>query len=72
MKVQFEPIDSLESGDLVQLKSGGPMMTILEKTKDGVHCIWFNQAQGSFRQEVGVFPSSALKTELISNVVFRD
>ena len=37
-------------------------MTILEKTEDGVHCIWFNNnTHGGFQQEVGVFLPSALK-----------
>lgn len=29
-------------GDVVQLKSGGPEMTIDGISEDTVHCVWFN------------------------------
>ena len=31
----------MKIGDVVQLRSGGPKMTILEKDKDIVKCGWF-------------------------------
>jgi uncharacterized protein YodC (DUF2158 family) len=33
--------DAFQPGDLVQLKSGGPIMTVDETVADGVWAIWF-------------------------------
>lgn len=34
---------SFQAGDVVQLKSGGPLMTVVETNDPGmVSCIWFN------------------------------
>ena len=37
-------------GDTVQLKSGGPIMTITSITADGVVCIWFDDNDKSQRE----------------------
>ena len=48
--------ENIEKGDVVQLKSGGPKMTVTE-TKDrygNVACVWFDgtkQVYGSFPME---------------------
>ena len=34
---------ALQAGDVVALKSGGPLMTIQEMHEDGAHCVWFEQ-----------------------------
>lgn len=45
-------MEQLKKGDVVQLKSGGPMMTVIEIDDAGrLYCQWFNsrgkvQAQG--------------------------
>jgi uncharacterized protein YodC (DUF2158 family) len=51
--------DMFEVGDLVKLKSGGPVMTISEIVhginKDGYNCKWFKGAskeQAFFEEEV--------------------
>ena len=40
-------------GDTVQLKSGGPLMTVI-KVDDAKHvtCMWYAQNQGEFRTHV--------------------
>jgi len=47
-----------ESGDIVQLKSGGPKMTVTRCGKDGeVYCTWF----GGSKKESAAFPPQTLK-----------
>ncbi|MGC1361085.1 MAG: DUF2158 domain-containing protein [Silvibacterium sp.] len=46
----------LKVGDVVQLKSGGPKMTVNELTPAQAHCVWF---VGGAR-EGGVFHPSSL------------
>lgn len=33
---------NLNTGDIVQLKSGSPKMTVSHKLNDDVYCIWFD------------------------------
>ena len=44
--VTFEP------GDVVELKSGGPAMTVIEVKEDGVHCMWYGEAADELRTEI--------------------
>lgn len=45
-------------GDVVQLKSGGPKMTVSESYNDGtLGCVWFLGSD----QKAGTFPSDALE-----------
>jgi uncharacterized protein YodC (DUF2158 family) len=37
--------DSFKVGDVVQLKSGGPMMTVEEVEERTVFCIWFDKTE---------------------------
>ena len=56
---------SFNIGDIVQLKSGGPNMTIQTLEKSGEHtgdflCVWFNK---HYAQELSAhFPECVLKT----------
>lgn len=50
----------MQAGDVVQLKSGGPQMTISHKAAGGASgwvCIWFDGA----KKEQAIFPENALK-----------
>lgn len=43
--------DSFNVGDVVQLKSGGPLMTVTEVEDTTVWCVWFDKTEqkgGSF------------------------
>lgn len=44
-------------GDVVQLISGGPKMTITEKVLEGFRCAWFAGA----KHESAYFPAKTLK-----------
>jgi uncharacterized protein YodC (DUF2158 family) len=39
-------------GELVQLKSGGPLMTIVKVEDRRITCMWYAQEQGEFRTQV--------------------
>jgi uncharacterized protein YodC (DUF2158 family) len=38
----MEVMDMFQAGDVVQLKSGGPSMTIEREEEGGYHCKWFD------------------------------
>lgn len=44
-------------GDVVQLKSGGPLMTVFEIDGSSVHCRWFD----GHDEKASSFPSEMLK-----------
>ena len=39
-------------GELVQLKSGGPLMTVVKVEDKRITCMWYAQEQGEFRTQV--------------------
>lgn len=53
---------AFQVGDVVQLNSGGPFMTVtvVEDTSKGskLHCVWFHDN----RQDSGVYPEAAVKS----------
>jgi uncharacterized protein YodC (DUF2158 family) len=50
--------DTMNPGDVVQLKSGGPLMTVESVDQSGVICVWFD-AKHNRKQER--FPEATLK-----------
>lgn len=36
-------------GDVVELKSGGPLLTVVSASAEKVSCIWFEETHGEFR-----------------------
>jgi uncharacterized protein YodC (DUF2158 family) len=49
---------ALEPGDVVQLKSGGPLMTVVAVEKSDVRCIWHSQSAEDIRS--ALIPAAAL------------
>jgi uncharacterized protein YodC (DUF2158 family) len=39
-------------GDVVELKSGGPALTVLGQIGDRVHCVFFSDEIGEFREAI--------------------
>jgi uncharacterized protein YodC (DUF2158 family) len=51
------PAIEWKKGDLVQLKSGGPVMTVQEAlSRDSYRCQWF----AGKKLETGIFPTESL------------
>ncbi|WP_267890152.1 YodC family protein [Allorhizobium taibaishanense] len=49
-------------GDVVQLKSGGPLMTIASQESGGAwNCVWFNEKDGAHEPKIYIFKSQVLK-----------
>jgi uncharacterized protein YodC (DUF2158 family) len=42
--------DAFQIGATVQLKSGGPALTVLGQAGDRVHCVFFSDEIGEFRE----------------------
>jgi uncharacterized protein YodC (DUF2158 family) len=58
MQNQAAPV--LRSGNLVRLRSGGPLMTVVRIEGDQANCVW-SDWDGQF--ESGSFPIDVLQTE---------
>jgi uncharacterized protein YodC (DUF2158 family) len=54
--------DNFKAGDIVQLKSGGPKMTVTQAGEDstGALTVWCSWFEGKM-QKGGTFPPEALK-----------
>ncbi|MBM4042792.1 MAG: DUF2158 domain-containing protein [Planctomycetes bacterium] len=51
--------EELRPGDVVQLRSGGPLMTVASIDEHGVTCMWFDRN----KREGAIFPPEALQKE---------
>ncbi len=47
------------AGEVVQLKSGGPAMTVVGADDKGVHCVWYGETNDEIR--AGVIAAVALE-----------
>lgn len=57
---------SFEVGSLVELNSGGPVMTVQSQTKDGsYYCQWF----AGRKLDQGKFPAESLKVAVLKPAV---
>ena len=50
----------MQPGDIVQLKSGGPALTVIGVENDQVRCLFFSDEIGDFRE--ATIPAFALDT----------
>ena len=41
-----------QPGEIVQLKSGGPLLTVVKVEDKRITCMWYAQEQGEFRTQV--------------------
>ena len=63
-------MNTFKTGDIVQLKSGGPNMTVssFDSEEEEYDCCWFNgkkKESSTFKAEVLVYPDDqAIDTEL--------
>jgi uncharacterized protein YodC (DUF2158 family) len=53
---------NFKEGDVVQLKSGGPKMTVQKVTPQGLICVWFITEKGQQKLERATFPETSLQT----------
>ena len=47
------------AGELVQLKSGGPAMVVTGTSAEGVHCLWYGEADDEVK--TAIIPEIALE-----------
>lgn len=50
----------MSPGDVVRLKSGGPLMTVLKADSDLARCVWFSEHTDMQAASERVFPIAAL------------
>jgi uncharacterized protein YodC (DUF2158 family) len=56
---------AFKMGTTVQLKSGGPVLTVLEVTGDSASCIYFSD-------EIGTFQRDSFPIAILDEVDFAD
>lgn len=43
---------TFKAGELAQLKSGGPAMVVTGVSNDGVHCLWYGEANDDIKTAI--------------------
>ncbi len=61
---------SFSPGDIVQLKSGGPAMTVTGGGPDGVHVIWYGESTDEMR--TSVIPGVCLEVLVLDDDEIED
>ena len=62
---------SFEPGDIVQIKSGGPIMTVVSAKGAEVQCLWFSEQAGDVK--TATIPTLALeKVDLADDEDFEE
>ncbi len=56
---------AFEAGEVVQLKSGGPAMTVAAVDSAGVHCVWYGESDDQIH--AGVIAAVALDEVHLAN-----
>jgi len=51
----------IKAGSVVQLKSGGPLMTVAWIQYEEAYCEWFIQDKAPWKKEGSTFPLTSLK-----------
>lgn len=51
----------IKPGDIVQLKSGGPLMTVVEISNGEALCIWFSSTEQLQKERLPVLSLKKLK-----------
>ena len=50
---------TFKTGELVQIKSGGPAMVVTGTSPEGVHCLWYGEANDDIK--TGIIPEICLE-----------
>lgn len=53
---------NFKKGDIVRLKSGGPLMTVGDIAQERVECFWFNHVSSEWTVQSYVFRQELLKS----------
>ena len=44
-----DAMHAIEPGDIVQIRSGSPVMTVVSVTDQSAHCLWYVEPNGEIR-----------------------
>ena len=44
-----DALPAIEAGDVVQIRSGSPVMTVVSVSDQSAHCLWYSETSGAIR-----------------------